>query len=107
MLSVSKPYRFFVSFFIFVVNPPCVNPKSVQPVGVQVKAAKDDVAKEKAEKEAARKRELALREQQSAGAGPSGAKLDSLISQGCNPELLSVLDMKCLNFVSDSCKYVH
>ena len=57
-------------------------------IWVQVKAAKDDVAKEKAaEKEAARKRELVSREQQRAGAGPSGVELDSLISQGRNPEL--------------------
>ena len=65
-----------------------------------MKAAKDDVAKEKAEKEAARKRELALREQQSAGAGPSGAKLDSLISQGCNPEPLWFMVFNFCQFVS-------
>ena len=53
-----------------------------------MKSAKDDVAREKAaEKEAARNRELASREKQRAGAGPSGVELDSLISQGRNPEL--------------------
>ena len=52
---------------------------------VQMKTAKDDVAREKAEQEAARQRALsAARQQQeaAAGAGPSGAELDSLISQG-------------------------
>ena len=50
-----------------------------------MKTAKDDVAREKAEQEAARQRALsAARQQQeaAAGAGPSGAELDSLISQG-------------------------
>ena len=49
-----------------------------------MKTAKDDVAREKAEQEAARQRALSARLQKeaAAGAGPSGAELDSLISQG-------------------------
>ena len=56
---------------------------------VQMKTAKDDVAREKAEQDAARQRALSARQQQeAAGAGPSGAELDSLISQGHIQRLL-------------------
>ena len=54
-----------------------------------MKTAKDDVAREKAEQDAARQRALSARQQQeAAGAGPSGAELDSLISQGHIQRLL-------------------